>query len=200
MGSQAQREFNADAAIAQFSIVEDAAVLAICQSWTIFLRWSRDILLPDAARRRRRPDPSCVDEIDLAFALLRFAVAQYPDVSSDACFVCSGSEMTAASQSFSNIRRQLSRSPLPASPVKRGEAFAMRLPFCQYVLQEDLGDARVAGTEADIVAERFVLAADDVLDSLPFHAAQRAGEYEAEALAGMPIFAADWIAAALAMA
>jgi hypothetical protein len=92
----------------------------------------------------------------------------------------------------------------PAGEARRGvrntAAGCVLIPFCQHVLQEEIGDARVAGTEAGIVAKHFVLAADDVLDSLPFRAEQRAGEYEAETLAGMPIFAADWIAAALAMA
>jgi hypothetical protein len=88
-----------------------------------------------------------------------------------------------------------------AGEARRGVRNAAAvIPFCLHVLQEEIGDARVAGAEANIVAEHFVLAADDVLDSLPFHAEQRAGEYEAEALAGMPVFAADWIAAALAMA
>jgi len=58
---------------------------------------------------------------------------------------------------------------LSATGLAGGERRGVRdvvtvMPFCQHMLQEELGDVR---EEAAIIAKRFVLAADNVLDPFP---------------------------------
>ena len=89
----------------------------------------------------------------------------------------------ASSQSFSRIQRRISLSPLPASPVNRGEPFmtmATREPpssavlhAAEHVLQEEelaVADARQAGAEAPGVAPLALSASTaswSVFQSLP---------------------------------